>query len=237
MLQVYAMNIKECKDDRLLENLCRIISAERIEQVRRLQNQADRQRGIIAEALLRYALYKHYNLKEEIRFGYNAYGKPFLKGNENIFFNISHSGAWVLCGVGSISLGVDVEKITKTDLKIAQRFFDKTEYSYLLGLDSEQQNEEFYKVWTLKESYVKEVGMGLSMPLNSFSFALSEEKILLYEQNCIRKDLQFYVGKMDDTHCYAICIKDDEEQRFENVIRIVTRQELQEFGEMFTVHP
>lgn len=236
MIYIYAVKIRDTIEDSIMETFWSLVSSERKERISRFRNLRDKQRGILAEVLLRYALYKHYNLNEGIIFVYNQYGKPFLKGNEDIFFNMSHSGDWIFCGVGSVSLGVDVEQIAKADMRIARRFFSETEYSYLIGLDADQQNSEFYKIWTLKESYIKEEGMGLSIPLNSFSFTLAQNKILLYEQNCIRKDLQFWTGMIDKKHCYAVCINGGKKQIPIDTIQRVTTQELQAFGEIVTTY-
>lgn len=229
MIHIYAVNIKDDIEDSILENFATIISAERKERVCKFRNYRDKQRGVLSEVLLRYALYKNYELKEEISFIYNGFGKPALEKQQNIFFNLSHSGDWVICAVGDISVGVDVEQIAKPDLGIAKRFYSAAEYSYLSGLDEELQMNEFFKIWTLKESYIKEAGRGLNIPLDSFSFNLDKGEIKVQDQKGFRKDLQFLAGRLDDRHCYAVCINSEDQNGIYKGIQIVDIQELLKF--------
>ena len=71
-------------------------------------------------------------------------------------------------------VGIDVEELTrKTDtIELADRFFSLEEATALRGLKREDQTERFFSYWTLKESYIKAIGTGLSMPLDNFSFHL-----------------------------------------------------------------
>lgn len=229
MIHIYAVNIKDDIEDSILEKFSAVISVERKERISKFQNSRDKQRGVLAEVLLRYALYINYALKEEIAFTYNGFGKPSLKNRENVFFNMSHSGDWVICGVGDVSVGVDVEQIVKPDLRIARRFFSDEEYSYLSGLNGEQQTADFFKIWILKESYIKEAGKGLSIPLDTFYFIFDKGEIQVQDKNGLRKDLQFIAGKLDEGHCYAVCIKCEGQKCIDKEIRIVDIQELLRF--------
>ena len=66
-------------------------------------------------------------------------------------------------------IGVDIEKIQLIDLKVAQRFFSEKEYEDLIAKTSSERIAYFYDLWTLKESLTKTLGIGLTIPLNSFS--------------------------------------------------------------------
>lgn len=75
---------------------------------------------------------------------HNEYGKPLLANQEGIYFNVSHSGGWVSCGVRNLLIGIDVEGGKNAELQIAKRFFTKEEYAYLGNKDSCTQKDEFY---------------------------------------------------------------------------------------------
>lgn len=104
----------------------------------------------------------------------NAYGKPFLKDHDNLHFNVSHSGHWIVCAVSHEPVGIDVEKIEAIDMDIAKRYFHKTEFNSLLSCDPSVRLSRFFDLWTLKESYIKAVGKGLHLPLDSFALALQD---------------------------------------------------------------
>jgi 4'-phosphopantetheinyl transferase len=74
------------------------------------------------------------------------------------------------------AVGIDVECLPYRGpcLDIAERFFSPTEVSTLHSLPSSYQPSEFIKYWTLKESYVKARGTGLSISLGDFFFQIHE---------------------------------------------------------------
>lgn len=84
------------------------------------------------------------------------------------FPSVSHTSNIIVIVVSNNEIGVDIEKIRNADLRIAKRFFTKYEQEYILE-NSLVQNNRFYEVWTKKEAYMKYVGKGLHMPINSFN--------------------------------------------------------------------
>ena len=94
-------------------------------------------------------------------------------------FNISHSGDWVVLATGPSPLGIDVERIKDIDLDIAKRFFSGREYDDLMLKPDEERFSYFFNLWTLKESYIKAVGKGLSLPLDSFSMVMEDNRITI----------------------------------------------------------
>lgn len=111
----------------------------------------------------------------QLHYDYNLQGKPFLKGIP-LYFSLSHSGNYVLCGVSEAEIGVDIQEERIVDFrKISQRFFTEEERRILEACsencDSEgevgkREGEEaprklFYRLWTQKEAYGKLTGGGL----------------------------------------------------------------------------
>ncbi|MCH7595579.1 MAG: 4'-phosphopantetheinyl transferase superfamily protein, partial [Planctomycetes bacterium] len=70
-------------------------------------------------------------------------------------------------------LGVDVEKIDarRGSRGIAERYFAAPELDHLKGFDGEEYLRWFFRIWTLKETYIKARGLGLTLPLNDFFFS------------------------------------------------------------------
>ncbi|MGP1471747.1 MAG: 4'-phosphopantetheinyl transferase family protein [Schwartzia sp. (in: firmicutes)] len=90
-------------------------------------------------------------------------GKPYSP-DSRFFFNWAHSGDWVLAGVGSSPLGVDVERTRreKSWLAVAERFFRDEEKQTIAAASEEARGDLFLRYWTMKESYLKYTGEGLS---------------------------------------------------------------------------
>lgn len=100
-------------------------------------------------------------------------GKPYLEGHP-VHFNLSDSGGWCLLAFTHLApLGVDLETVRpQVDLAgIARRYFSAAEQAELEELPSALQTEAFYHIWTQKEAFIKAVGEGLSIPLDSFDVA------------------------------------------------------------------
>ena len=94
-------------------------------------------------------------------------GKPVLKCG-GAFISASHSEDFVLCGISKFPIGVDVEKMRPIDLKVARRFCSETE------LENCKNEQDFFKIWTLKEAYFKLYGSVPNIKQIEFSFSADE---------------------------------------------------------------
>lgn len=109
----------------------------------------------------------------------NRYGRPEVAGPDGVpplAFNVSHTSGLVAVAVAlDREVGVDVEdeKRSGQTIEIADRFFSAAETAELRSQPAGSQRERFFEYWTLKESYIKARGMGLSIPLDQFSFHLA----------------------------------------------------------------
>jgi len=133
---------------------------------------ADKQRSLIGDLIVRKFYAKELKVDPfQLEFDYSEHEKPFLKSYPKAHFNISHSGDYVVVAFSDCQVGIDIEKNKGNRLKVARRFFAKEELDDLFAFAEEKdQIEYFYQLWTLKESYMKAIGKGISMSLSSFSF-------------------------------------------------------------------
>lgn len=115
-----------------------------------------------------------------IYFDLDSYGKPALPSHlqlfsgRNLYFNLTHAKRYLAFAFSTgANVGVDVEYIDrKMDIEgLADRYFTSTETEHILS--AEDSFREFFRIWTLKEAYIKAVGHGLSIPLNSFEVPYS----------------------------------------------------------------
>ncbi|MEJ7220712.1 4'-phosphopantetheinyl transferase family protein [Staphylococcus gallinarum] len=101
---------------------------------------------------------------DNIEFSENFFGKPFIRNEENFHFNISYSENVIIIATGKNPLGIDIEKKQKLDNDFKE-FFHISEQNIILNSNNKY---ETLRYWTLKESYLKFLGLGLSKKLESF---------------------------------------------------------------------
>ncbi len=227
MVYLYAIHNVENKCNNKIYSFLSILSEERRNKIEKNIYPVSQQQCILGESLLRYILWKHYGMRSnEISFTYNEYGKPALINPKEVYFNISHSGDWIVCGISNTPIGVDVEKGVNETMSIAKRFFTKEEYIYINSQLRCNQHDAFCKIWTLKESYIKCVGKGLSIPLDSFRFEFSDNEIRMYKNNILDTNYIFRNKKLDDKYCVSLCILGKKCVIWHNNIHIISLNDL-----------
>lgn len=166
-----AADVSALEDEFLFEAAYAKASVERKLKTDRYRFRRDKNASLGAELLLRRAL-NRFGVSKPV-FAYGEAGKPYLAGEDGVFFNLSHSGRFVLCAASEHELGADIEAVRGADLKIAQRFFCESEAAHVAAQETEpERNELFFRYWTLKESFLKATGVGLRLPLRDFEIVL-----------------------------------------------------------------
>ena len=148
--------------------------------------------------------------------------RPILKNQNDLQFNLSHSGIWVVCAVDNLPVGIDVERIQPIDLDISKNYFSPDEHQDLLAKDDKY--AYFFTLWSLKESYIKIVGKGLSLPLNSFSikfFGIND--IRIKEENRLLENIFFSQYEIDKNYKMAVCASHN---KFPNRVQVKTMYQL-----------
>lgn len=136
--------------------------------------EANRREFLATHALARTAL-SHYRpvAPQAWRFQVNDYGKPAIEPDCGLRFNLSNSPGLVVCLVAEgAEVGVDVEPVSRADkiAEVAHKVFSAAERAQLQALPAAERLDRGVSLWTLKESYIKGRGMGLSLPLEKISF-------------------------------------------------------------------
>lgn len=85
--------------------------------------------------------------------------KPLVKDG-SFFFNISHTKGAVLAAAGFSPVGADIQIVEGKYEPVAKRVLTPSELS--LVKHSSKPEREFTRLWTLKESYIKYTGEGMS---------------------------------------------------------------------------
>lgn len=126
----------------------------------------------VARRLLGHGLQRAFGMRPDaVAIERDARGKPRLAGRPGVHFNIAHCPRAVAVAVADQPVGVDVEEVRARDPYVAARCFDASEVARVEA--APDPDREFFRYWTLKESYVKALGSGLSYPLRRVRVAVS----------------------------------------------------------------
>lgn len=136
-----------------------------------------RDQHLIARAMVRNVLSKYDAIDPaDWRFQFDSHGKPRIAEPQNridLKFNLAHChGLVVLAVTQGADIGVDCENMSR-DIEhrpFAERYFAPEEVAWIQSTPDDQISDVFFQLWTLKESYIKAVGKGLSLPLDQFGF-------------------------------------------------------------------
>lgn len=167
----------EVTDAAELDRYRTLLTDDERARVDRFVFERDRRIQLVARASLRILLAEMTGVPpQDFRFGVSGYGKPFLQFPaefRNLRFNLSHTrGLIAILIADGVEAGVDVEEIRPMDqaIEVAARFFAPAEVDDLRLLEADAARDRFFQYWTLKESYIKARGLGLSLPLDRFWF-------------------------------------------------------------------
>jgi 4'-phosphopantetheinyl transferase len=151
------------------------LSVDERTRAERFQFERDRRCYILSHSRLHRLLGGYLGIEPAaISFESTERGKPHLGGQfsaSGLEFNLAHSGEMALFGFRwGVGIGVDIEQVrTMPDLdRLAARYFSKVEQEQLSQLPANKKVDGFFKCWTCKEAFIKNIGDGLYYPLNLF---------------------------------------------------------------------
>lgn len=151
------------------------LSSDELERASAFHFEADRDRYISSRSALRSLLGAYLGIDpRSLRLITDTHGKPLLADppQSSLHFNVSHANTLIVIALsGESPIGVDVEEV-RTDIphrEMASRFFSSKELRDLDCRPVDEQFDHFFSVWTRKEAYLKGIGIGLSLPPDSFS--------------------------------------------------------------------
>lgn len=227
---INCFNITELNNTSCYEVLRDAVSEERRIKADKYYHADDSKRCICAELLLKYSLFKATGLYGEIDTDCNRFGKPFLKNIDGFSYNLSHSGKWVVFAYASTEIGLDIEQIQPDKAGIAEKLFTESEKEYINSSMGEDRKKRFTQIWTLKESYIKYLGTGLSTNLDSFSVSVPNGRVTDHRGNRI-KDIKTESRMFDTDYYLSICGREDEvlsngkltvnEVKFEDIFELI----------------
>jgi 4'-phosphopantetheinyl transferase len=152
-LKIIALKLPIDLNENTYEEMLNLCPRQRQLSIHKLQKIKDKYRSLFGELLAKWFISD--SLKDpfqNIQFVLGENGKPHLAGGR-IHFNISH-----------------IEEVKDFNIyEIAKSTFSSEELMYLIKSPKANQIEIFFKMWTLKESWLKCIGSGFLVPPNTFS--------------------------------------------------------------------
>ena len=215
-MKLYRIHITHLDDPLQNQRLFELVSPERREKVIRYRMLDDRKRSLGAGIILRRILQENGLSESDLQYSENE--KPVA---DSVFFNVSHAGDYVVGVSSDCEVGCDIEKIRKAPMEIAQRHFLAVESAYIQ--EAPDRDKAFFTLWTLKESYMKMTGKGMSLPLNSFEIVRTTDGFALGkspEKPCFFKTMEFdgYMFSVSNETDFVITEADFEDLNVEKMI-------------------
>lgn len=173
MYKIYQMDTKQLENPYIFQKYYQEVTDSRRQKVDSFRMMKDKKLSLAAGVLLNQGLKEHGLLAEREKIVEGEDGKPYLRGDHRVYFNISHSEERAIAVFSDVEAGCDIEYAKAfPGLGLAERFFCPEEYRYILKQAEKSQAAAFYRLWTLKESFLKAAGFGLKLPLNQFCISL-----------------------------------------------------------------
>ena len=167
--KVKVASVKPLGNNEMFEASLKRLSHYRREKTLRYRFDKGKWLSAGAGLLLDYML-KDYGLRErDMQYIEGEHGKPAFVNHPELHFNLSHSDTLVACAVGDKPVGVDVQHIVKLHQSLVSYTMSSDEIAKLEAMESAEAKSLFFtQLWTLKESYAKATGRGLTHEFPSF---------------------------------------------------------------------
>jgi 4'-phosphopantetheinyl transferase len=214
IIELWMTHPSQCVVQGLMATYEALLSPPEKAQWQRFHFERDRHRYLVTRALVRSVLSKLTRTSPEaLQFSAGSQGKPYLADSlglgRSLSFNLSHTQDLVLLAVSRDGhLGVDVEtSASPAPLEIIGQHFSPAEQRALASLPSNaEQGQHFWACWTLKESYLKATGTGLTHSLNDVGFALAPSGEITAQFDTGQTGAWFGQWRPTPDHLAALCL-------------------------------
>ena len=164
MVKLYVADISNLPDPLSVPEILQRLPLGRQQRIHSMKQEKSRKQSMGVGLLLQKVLALYHMQDSKVFIG--EHGKPMVDGLE---FSLSHSGDLIICAVGC-----DVEEIRKAPKGVAERYFSDSEQEDLDQFSGEEYDKAFFRIWTLKESYVKMTGEGMGVPMEEYEVIVDD---------------------------------------------------------------
>ncbi len=162
------------------------LSSEERSIAERISSSTERDKRIVAWGRLRFILSRYLACgPQDIEIARTRFGRPeiALPIQPGIQFNLSHSGSLGLVAISFHAVGIDIEKVngTRDVSRLARRFFTAREADQLQAASGDDRIAMFYRLWVLKEAYLKAHGARVPSGLAQCDIIVGDDSVRLCE--------------------------------------------------------
>ncbi len=174
-IQIYTKSTHSVTDEQIAYWVKHWFSQQEKKKYSAFRTAEDKRLYAVAHGLTRFVLSQHAPIApRDWCFNFNEYGKPEIANSlpDSLFFNLSHTKGLAACALSWHQVcGVDVELTAHLDdlEQVAQEVYSAQELSHLMSLKGHERLFRFYWLWTHKEAFIKACGIGMSLPLKTFT--------------------------------------------------------------------
>lgn len=201
---LYLVKILDSIDDTLINRAICLLPPDISKKIKSFYHKKDSIRSLLGYMMLKKVLFQFDQYTNSISF--TKYGKPYIQHQNFFHFNISHSKRWVVLAVSKDEIGVDIEYIKPVCFDTMKGALTEEEYTKLQSLPNYEAEKYFYKIWTVKESFLKMIGIGLSLSPNRLQTNVydKEPTILLDEK---QQDVMIQTFQIEGNYQISVCGK------------------------------
>lgn len=212
MLKVYYLRVSDflhLTEDELFP----LVGEDTVGKVTGYKKNEVRRIKLLGEGMVRRLLLRLWGLhREDYRICIGEHGKPLVECRLPVWYNLSHSGDYIVAAFSHLEVGIDIERKKKARMEVARRFFHPAEIQCLERLTGEAQDDLFCRYWSVKESFLKYTGSGLSSPLSGFEVRFDNRQPCIFQTETIR-NLRISECPVDPAYKCFVCAETLEEPR------------------------
>lgn len=186
------------------QSLLPYVSEERRLFLNSCKPRMNKTNSLAGEVLARRMLAKELGLSPEVlSIQRSEKGKPYLEDAQGLYYNISHSGDYVICAISDSEIGIDIQKTLTLKTSLEKNILSTSEFEEAKGLEGLKREEYLTKIWCRKESYYKYLGSGIDRrPCETDSLLLEKEGRIKWLEGELLPGLSFALCQEADKADY-----------------------------------
>lgn len=159
--EITVLDIRQLDNEDFAKTVYGALTPERRKKADEMRFEKDRRLCAGAGYLLSQG-FSRYGVRDTTLF-YGPHQKPYLNPSEGLFFSLSHSGLYAVCAFYHQDVGIDIQQQRAVSAELMQYVCTPKEWDHLQALPEQDRTRRFFRIWTVKESYLKYLGCGLSL--------------------------------------------------------------------------